>query len=91
MRLVYADISPTTQRTFEPLNEKHQERETGSAEDPRETPLCRGLWALALASFFRFRSDIRDFRGGVVFIVARHSFRNLFRGQLAVIVRMQNV
>jgi hypothetical protein len=49
-----------------------------------------GRWDLALCRFLRLGGDILRFCGGVILIVARQSFRNLLRGELAVILGMQN-
>lgn len=48
------------------------------------------LGTLTFCWFLRPRGSIVGFCRGVILIVARHSFRNLFRGELAVIFGMQN-
>jgi hypothetical protein len=50
----------------------------------------RALERLAFGWFSRLCGGVLSFCRGVILIVARHSFRNLLRGGLAVIFRMQN-
>jgi hypothetical protein len=50
-----------------------------------------GPWFLPLGDFFRLCGSNLGWRAGVIPIVTRHSFRNLFRRELAVIFRMQNI
>ena len=45
---------------------------------------------LAFDLLLRLCGNILSFSCGVILIVARHSFRNLFRGELAMILGMQN-
>jgi len=48
-------------------------------------------WPLLLLAFVRLRGSIRSLVGGMILIVARHSFGNLFGSEFAVILGMQNV
>ena len=50
----------------------------------------RAVGRLAFGWFSRLCGGVLSLCGGVILIVARHSFRNLLRGELAVIFRMQN-
>jgi hypothetical protein len=70
------------------LQKKAFDLESG-APGRRTGPAAAGLGPLFLGCFVRLCCCILGFCSGVFLVVARHSFRNLFSGKLAVFLRMQ--
>jgi hypothetical protein len=74
-------------RTGDRLGVPNRSPQSVSSKLDSALPLPGGL---LLGCLFLLGNRILSFRGGVIFIVPRYSFRNVFGGKPAVILRVQN-